>query len=767
MSDAPFTLPGEAEAQVFQFTKFGTLNTKATRLAIADEEFAWNENWMPIGDGNLRTIYAEGAAIYTAPIGRTIINFVPFTLATASYAAVFLDNGTAVQVNLGTGATITINSTVGLFYEGAGFVIPTATQWQAKYLIIITTTAATSSYFIWDGSILFQAGTLSPDVSITSAGLGYTSPPTVTAFGGSGSGASFAAVVANGSVTQVTTVGPGSGYLPTDGPVQLVFSGGGSDTTATATASVSASGGVSGVAITNSGGNYTTAANLTFSGGGGSGAQAVITGLVSGAITQVTVTNPGTGYTSAPTIAANIGGGFTASVDVRYGQISGVSVVGGGTGYIENPEIIIGPPDSLSLPVLQATAIATVSGGAVTAITVTQPGLGYIKTPTVTIVGGNNAASGTVTPMPFGITGSTIETYSNSIWTANGNKISFTAPGTISQFSASAGGGSFQSNDSFLRTTFQCLKQTNGFLYLIGDSSINVISNVQTTVSGSVVTTTFNNSNVDPQTGTPWRDSVTVFGRAIVFANPTGIYALYGGAAEKVSGPLDGLFANANFPTANVWSPSNTGGIVPDAAVGTLFGIRCFMLAFTSINPYTNAQETFQAIWDGSKWFIGDQVNTMLNIGTSEFNSTLTTYGSTASSLYPLFQTPSSALTKTFQSKLRSDPSTLTTKQLNNIYMTAVTPIGAAALVNIFNDTEKGPGAQTVQVTGGIVFTGAGPITFVGTGPISWTSIGISVIGFDAFGVYGTYLGVTVSTNAPDMIILELDLLYRAFSPRP
>lgn len=55
-------LPGQTEkeqAQAYLIEKFGSLNTKATRPGIGDEEFSWIENFMPIGDSNMRTLYAE------------------------------------------------------------------------------------------------------------------------------------------------------------------------------------------------------------------------------------------------------------------------------------------------------------------------------------------------------------------------------------------------------------------------------------------------------------------------------------------------------------------------------------------------------------------------------------------------------------------------------------------------------------------------------------------------------------------------------------
>lgn len=760
--DAPFNVPGDDEAQTYVFEKFGTLNTKANRPAIKDDEFSWLMNFMPVGDGNLRALWAEGSAVYTTSGMRTIINTVPFNFGATNYMCVFLDNGAAVQVNLATAATTVISSTSGLLYDGT--VLPTAAQWESQYLIIVTVIAASpNTYFLWDGTSFYQSGTLSPEVNITNSGIDYTSAPTVTAFGGSGSGATFTATVSNGSVDTVTVTAPGSGYLVTDKTIQLAFTGGGSDTSAQAHTTIATTGGVAAVTITNSGASYTTSTTLAFSGGGGSGAVAVITGLFNGAITQISITNPGSGYTSAPTIAASGGGsGFTATVDVRYGQLASVVIDAGGSDYLDNPQVIFSAPDSTSQPTLQAQGVAIISAGAVSSVTITEPGLGYITPPTITFVGGNNAAAGTVNLMPFGIAGTTLETYSDAVWVANGNKVSFTAPDSVSDFSTSSGGGSFKNTNSFQRSSYIRLIQTNGFLYLISDSSIDVISNVQTSSTGGIATTVFNNTNVDPQTGTPWRDSTTVFGRAVVFANSTGIYTIYGGAAEKVSGPLDGLFANATFTTGAM------GGIIPVSAVCSLYSIRCYLFAFTTINPFTSLQQTLTIGWDGAKWFPTTQLNVMNLISYSENNSVLSAYGATATSIYPMFTTPSTALGKVIQTKLRPEPSLIFQKQVNRLYVTAETAVGETPTINIGIDTERGPGPMTQQmISGTLTFTGlsGAPITFVGSGPITWETSGLVVAGWTQVN-YGSYIGLTVTTNASDLTFIALAELFRPYWPR-
>ena len=45
-----------ASFQPFVFDGFNGLNTKPTRPAIADQEMAWCDNFIPLGKSNLRTL---------------------------------------------------------------------------------------------------------------------------------------------------------------------------------------------------------------------------------------------------------------------------------------------------------------------------------------------------------------------------------------------------------------------------------------------------------------------------------------------------------------------------------------------------------------------------------------------------------------------------------------------------------------------------------------------------------------------------------------
>ncbi len=94
------------------------------------------------------------------------------------------------------------------------------------------------------------------------------------------------------------------------------------------------------------------------------------------------LTNAGSGYTSAPavTISGGGGSGATATAIVSGGQITSITVDGGGAGYVVVPNVTITGDGTGAT----ATAVIGANGGALTAIVVTNPGTGY-TTATVTI----------------------------------------------------------------------------------------------------------------------------------------------------------------------------------------------------------------------------------------------------------------------------------------------------------------------------------------------------------------------------------------------
>src|SRR5262249_67734 len=150
-----------------------------------------------------------------------------------------------------------------------------------------------------------------------------------------------------------------------------------------------------------------------------------------------------------------------------------------------------------------------------------------------------------------------------------------------------------------------------------GDSSISVISNVQT--SGNPLTTTLNYQNSDPQTGVVWRDSLVPYSRTLLFGNPFGVFGLYGGAVTKITNKLDNIFQNAVLPAS--------GGVVPTSAVANVFSSKVFLMNVTITDPFTERPRTVMVSWDENEWFVSSQASPLTFIATQEVDSDMRAWG--------------------------------------------------------------------------------------------------------------------------------------------
>lgn len=715
---------------------FSGINQSSSRMMMKDEEFFWLENFIKTGDGALRTLWDKGSAIYTAPSGKIIIYFYFFNIATNNYVAIFLSDGTAVQVNTTTLVNTIISSATNTFYNAAvSTQLPVCGQWGTQYLLIANNITA-NSYWVWDSKVLYTAGNLAPSVLITDGGSGYTSAPSVAAYGGSGTGATFTATVNEGSVVSVLITNPGTGYEPGDVP-QLIFTGGGSDNGAQLTA-VLVAGTVQSVLVTNPGSGYTAGTYaLGFSGGAGTGAAGTYTVDATLTVISTEITNNGSGYTGSPTVSFPSGGGTGAAgvAILSAGKVASVTVVHGGTGFTTTPTLeFVGGGGT------GATAAAVLTAGVITSVTVTLGGSGYTSAPAIVVQGGSNrAAAAEITLMPFGVSGTSIETFQQRVWLpypnqqanqVNGGTFYVSSPGSFSDFSTADGGLIFTNTDSFLRSQYTNIKQSNGYLYPFGDSSVSVISNVQT--SGSPSTTTFNYQNTDPQIGTSWRDSCQAFSRTIVFANQFGIFGLYGGSVTKVSTKIDNLFTSATSNGVYI------GSFNPSSAVANIYSKKVFLLLFTTIDPTMQAQRTVLLSWDEKDWNIASQTVNLTFIGTQEVNSNIRAYGTDGNSLYPLFNTPSTVLTKKISTKLYGANNPLVQKESMGVYFQAQDKSGSEiTMTSISIDSEHGSyGIPKIAPFPSTSIAPYNPIVAMGSGD-----------------VFGVNLGLTLTTNSPDFVL--------------
>jgi hypothetical protein len=576
--------------------------------------------------------------------------------------------------------------------------------------------------------------------------------------GGGGTGATATATLTGNGLRSITVSAGGTGY--TTAPNVVIAGGGGTGAAATATV---LAGAVTAITITAAGTGYTTLPTVTLTGGGGSGATATAV-LIGASVGALILTAPGSGYTGSPAVAISGGGGSGATgvSTLSAGTVASVTVVAGGSNFTDTPTLTFVGGGGIN-----AAATAVVTAGAITSVTVTNGGSGYTSAPTVEVETGiNNAASATVDLMPIGISGSAIETFQTRAWITfpyqagtlpAGGDINISAPGSFTDFATSDGGVLFSNSDRFLRKQYTTLRQSNGYLYTLGDSSASVISNVQT--SGTPATTTFSNQNIDPQIGSSWRDSCADYSRTILFGNPYGVFGIYGGSVTKVSKKLDPLFTAAKFPPT-------TGALTPSAAVAQIYAARIYLMLMTITDPFTGNPRNVMVGWDETDWTIYSQTAALVYINTQELNSNPQAWGTDGSTLFPLFATPSSALTKTLQTKYYGSEQAFLVGASYAIYVTATNKASSQTSLT-FATTVDSIGVATaidlpvwmtdeVPTTGGSYQMLQNPVAFetpVLNQPVAFGT------GTDPV-VAGVGLGMTMTTTAPDFELVNLQFGY-------
>jgi hypothetical protein len=733
---APQQAPGlPSNFLPIEITGFSGLNTKQKRAAIKDTELSWCDGWMPVAPNTLQILPGTGPILYTSGTPGDIVWFGFGNIAATPYCFALHTDGSLTAINLQTtdSTTIMASGTITGPRSIFGF-----SQWSSLYDLFCNDQS--NGYWIWDGSNLYASGTASPVTTITDGGAGYTSVPGVNTFGGSGSGIDLVAQIENGAVSLVTVTNPGSGYQVGDNVI-MVFAGGNGTNTAYGQAVIS-NGVITSVFLQSGGSGYQsgtgvqTPPTVIIIDGTGLGASIIVNGMAGGIVTGLQVVSGGSNY-SAPVLSftGGSGSGAMALAFVDDGVITGYSPIAAGLGYQSTPTVSF-----LGSTGAGATAQATINGtGQVSAVQIQTGGKGYTNPTYVTFTGGNGPATGTIEIMPFGVSGTTLEVYQGHVWVGNGaarspfpplGRVIFSAGGDPADFGDD--GGAFVDTNSFARVGYHSLKQTNGFLYMIADCSLDYISGVTTTSTSTTATTTFNNQNADPQIGSPWPSSITVYSRNIMFGNPIGIHASQGGAVAKVSGPLDGIYFSA------------ASQIMPDSssAVATIFGITVYMMLFPVIDSITGETVNKLLMWDGNSptkpWFTSQQDRALTYISTFEGNSVLQAWGTDGTNIFPLFDSPSTGFTKTFQSKLYSNPAYWMTKTANELFGVIQ---NASAPLTITVDNELGVGSG-----GGSVSVLASADEFNVFGPVPC-------------GQNGSLLGLTVSTTAAAATIMSLTVI--------
>ena len=285
-----------------------------------------------------------------------------------------------------------------------------------------------------------------------------------------------------------------------------------------------------------------------------------------------------------------------------------------------------------------------------------------------------------IPPMPSGLPGIySMEVYNSRLWVAGKDVISFSAPSNGADFSTANGGGSFGFFGDNLVYSYMDLHAVAGYLFVYGDSSTWLVSNVQLTGSGTPeapFTTNFNFENIDPQTGQRFPRPVGVVGRNMVLFNRAGFYLMQGGDAQPVGDKIISL-----------WNTLDTSLYLPTFAALTLFGFRVLLCngRFTDVFGVTR---NLLLMWHPERgkefWSVASQRFELSNIGVYEQDSECRAYGSDGTNLYRLFAQPDPLLVKRLVTKhLKGEgQAMLTVKNWVRAYLAVTDQSGLGLSIN-------------------------------------------------------------------------------------
>lgn len=418
------------------------------------------------------------------------------------------------------------------------------------------------------------------------------------------------------------------------------------------------------------------------------------------------------------------------------GSVNSVTITNGGSGYTAaNTTVSFGAPNQANG--VQATGTVVVVANAVSEIIVTEAGTGYTSAPTVTISGGGTNATATCTILDQN--GTDVATFSGRAWIASDRTTFYTAADTYNDF-INISAGFLTISDSTLRTNITRILSANNFLYVFGEDSINVFSDVR--VDSVTGVTLFTNTNVSASVGSSLRNAIFPYFRSILFMNEYGVYALVGATTTKISDPLDGV-----FPLIDFTQPISGGQCL-------INNILCAVYNFKYNDNGT--MRWIQAAFFERKWFFTNQLADAYFVVPAVKSGFLNLYGTTGTNLYQFYEDADNPVDIEVVTALLPMGDPIRDKQALKIGIEATLGVDPVILT-AYVDSER-------QVSTPIVFQNSILWTNNSLQNIDWTNTVGNILSWvtsqsggagyflyksDAK-MYGKYLGMTItSTSTP------------------
>ena len=428
---------------------------------------------------------------------------------------------------------------------------------------------------------------------------------------------------------------------------------------------------------------------------------------------------------------------------VSIGSVGSVIVNNGGANY-SNVTVTFSAPGETGG--VTATGEAVLLGNTISQIIVTEAGSGYTSAPSVTITDAGSGAGANATATLFSQVGNSIATFSGRTWIADGRTVYYSAADTYNDF-ASVSSGFITLTDSTLRTDISTIISANNFLYVFGEDSINVFSDVR--VNSVTGETLFTNTNVSASIGSNFKYAIFPYFRSMLFLNRYGVYALVGATTSKISDDIDSIFSNIDFN-----EPITAGQVL-------LNNILCASWTFTYNEPVngTVVPRKIQAVFFDRKWFFTSQGDNIKRTAPAVLSGNLLLYGTNGTDLVKFYATPNSPVDAKIVTALWPMGDPIRDKQALKVGVEAT--LGTSAvLMDTYIDSENQQ-SPVIELTNSILWLNNSFDSIDWTNNLSqnvlWIADGAQVSGYYLYRndakMYGKYLGITINTSATPFTI--------------
>jgi hypothetical protein len=424
---------------------------------------------------------------------------------------------------------------------------------------------------------------------------------------------------------------------------------------------------------------------------------------------------------------------------VDIGSVASVTINDGGSNYT-NVTVSFSAPNQTGGE--QAAGEAVTLANTIVEILVTEAGTGYTSPPTITITdaGGSNANA---TCTIFNQSGTGIATFSGRAWISEERTVYYSAADSYNDF-INVSSGFLTLTDSTLRTNIATIIAANNFLYIFGEDSINVFSDVR--VNSVTGETLFTNTNVSASIGSGFKYAIFPYFRSMLFLNRYGVYALVGATTSKISDSIDGVFTGIDFSL-----PITSGQVL-------INNILC--AAWTFVYNDAGTPRTIQLVFFDRKWFVTSQGSTITRTASATLAGNIIMYGTTGTDLIKFYSNTTTGIDWELETALWPMGDPIRDKQALKVGVEA-TLGGAFASLQAFIDSENQQSAAIdfantifwVNNVGTVI-----PWINTSSQQIGWTSQGGSVTsGYFLYRsdakMYGKYLGLTLTGNTTPFTI--------------